>query len=483
MNQARLFLRLDQESNETAAIANDTITFKSVQDEDSQVFRFDKLFQENDFSEEIQQLLIEPITKDAVDGISSTVVLCGNKNMLLANDTIFQYLIPKLDLFLKKRINDDLIDITFLDGATNLPIENLNDIDTNQTNSSNSKIITIHIRHINSNDDKIVSSYMNIFFLQNFEMLTKFEQSKDNSSLGKLVRQILSDKTNDLYIFLHCMITPVNQSEILNIFQKIVSFKENWSNSNLCDINILNQSQKEQNLINNYTILDKTYLKQINLLNDEIQNYKLIDNLKQHSDEDNDKLTMKLKILDESNGKLRDQIKDLRQLLSNENENSDILNAYMDKSIIHNNLLNNLSTVEQENNFFNKIDTIEQQYSNILKENNKSLKQLLQSQAEQEFTLQQESVDLKMNLQDIVQSNKTLETKLQPQSLFNTTTLMSPSSIMSSTHSYKTSISSSTSSLGSNITSDTESTTTHSKASHLPLSLNSGFQLKVLRPK
>ncbi|CAD1785321.1 hypothetical protein, no similarity [Maudiozyma barnettii] len=483
MDRAKLFLRLNQESNETTAIEDDTLTFKSVQDEDFQVFRFDKVFQETQLADQTQKLLIEPITKNAIDGISSTVVLCGDNDLTLANDTIFQQLIPQLGSFLEDRTIDDLIDITLLDGTTSLPVERWNDIGVFQPGSENGKVLTIHIRNIDTNEDKIVSSFINILLLKNPETLTKYKHSKDNSSLGKKVRQILSETAGDLYIFLHCIITPVNQSEILDLFQRIGLFKENWINSHLRDVNVLNQTKKEHNVIKDYTVMDKAYMKQMSLLEDEIQSYRQIDEQTQLSMEDTDKLTMKLQMSEESNAKLHHQIESMRQLLQDSNENSDILNAYLDKSITYNKLMDDLSIVTEQNKIFNRIEIIEQQYSNMLRENNNSLNHLLQSQSEQEFVLQQESVDLKMKLQDIVQSNISLESKLQPQSLFNTATLMSPSSIMSSTHSYKTSISSSTSSLGSNITSDTETTTTHSKTSHLPLSLNSGFQLKILRPK
>lgn len=491
MAQQNVFLKLDPDSKETTSITNDTITFSSIQDEESQSFQFERVFQDDQLDNDIKSLIIEPICENSLQGVSSTIVLCGNEIVSSMNITLFQHILPQIQVFLQQH-TENSIDITILDGTTNLPIEQIRDVELyNVVDSNNDKLININIQQIDTKRDNVISSRINILLLANCNSLSKYVQlhSKDSSDWGKLLKQIL-DEGNDLYIFLHCMITPVNQSEVLNIFQNSISFMSQYENQHNMNITALNQSRKQKNLVGNYSVLNKCYTSRIDSIESELNNLK---DLELDSEQDEEKLQLKLKLSEENNDKLKSQIDQMKQLLTDSKENSDILDAYMNKAAMYHFLLSEIENVENKYKVFTQANSLIEHYSNSLTQNRNSLNKLFKSQSEQEFHLQQENVDLKIQIQEIKQSNKLLDEKISKQqmqhmqqnhlSLYQTSSsFMSPSSLISSTHSHKNSISSSTSSVGSNITSDLESTA-HSKNSHLPLSINSGFQLKVLRPK
>ncbi|KAG0672637.1 component of the polarisome [Maudiozyma exigua] len=491
MAQQNVFLKLNPDSKETTSVTDDTITFTSIQNEESESFQFHCVFQEEIEDNDINSLILDPICENSLLGVSSTILLYGNENVSSANITLFQHILPKLQQFLQEH-STNLIDISVLDGAMNLPVEQIQDIELyNISDSNNDKIISINIHQIDSTKDSSITSKINVLLLASCNDVSRYIHlhSKDTSTWGKLLKQVLS-KDNDMFIFLHCMITPVNQSEVLAIFQNVISFMARYENQHNMDITALNQSKKQNNLVGSYSVLNKCYTSRIDSIESELNN---LENSELEPENDEDKLQLKLKLSEENNNKIRAQIDQMKQLLTDSKENSDILDAYMNKATTYHYLLSEIGNVENKNKIFTQANSLVEKYSNILTQNQNSLNKLFKSQSEQEFQLQQENVDLKLQTQEIKQSNKSLDekiSKLQMQqlqqnhiSLYQTSSsLMSPSSLISSTHSHKNSISSTNSSLSSNITSDLESTA-HAKNSHLPLSINSGFQLKVLRPK
>lgn len=491
MAQQNVFLKLDPDTKETTSVIDDTITFTSIQDEESQSFQFERVFQNDQLDGNIQSLIVGPICENSLQGVNSTIILYGNENVSSMNITLFQHIIPQIQDFLQEHTRNSIC-ITILDGTTNLPIEQIQDIELyNVADSNNDKLISINIQQIDIKNDSAISSNINVLLLSNCNDLTKYAQlhSKDSSSWGKLLKQILAIE-NDVYIFLHCMITPVNQSEVLCIFQNSISFMDHYENQHNMNVTALNQSRKQKNIVGSYSILNKCYTSRVDSIESELNNLK---DLELESEHDEEKLQLKLKLSEENNEKLRAQIDQMKQLLTDSKENSDILDAYMNKATSYHFLLSEIENVENKNKVFTQANSLVEHYSHSLTQNQNSLNKLFKSQSEQEFHLQQENVDLKIQIQEIKQTNKSLDEKISKQqiqqiqqsqlSLYQTSSsFMSPSSLISSTHSHKNSISSSNSSVGSNLTSDLESTA-HSKNSHLPLSINSGFQLKVLRPK
>lgn len=474
MAAAKVYLRLNESSSDTAEVDGNTITFKSVLDNGARTFDLDRIVDERALRPELLEMLVGPMCDDLALGIESTVLLYG-QDRALADTTVFRHLVPAISGVL--RDSTALVSVSMLEGDAQVPVETLEDVLVLRSESPCNRCLRITARSIDVLNDTVVTGQINIITLDNNSGVDICaRQHRGNTLSQQFLQQSLTSNAH-LYLFLHCLITPINQSEVLDILAEASDFKAEWQGgSTRYNVSPLNMGEKVQSAQQSHKCLQEFYAGELGQLEDEVLQYKRVNNsLDDSSDE---KMALKLQLSQEVNAKMEEQIANLTHLLGDA-ENNDILTAYMDKAVAYHMLLDETVAVTAQNETLKVTEQADARREALLTSNCKQMNQLLKRQSEQLLKLQQQNVDLKIKMKEVTDLNKSLDAQV----LESTSAVVSPSSVFSSTHSHKDSVSSTASSVASAVTSDMESSAAHSKLSHSSLSLKPGFQLNVLKTK
>ncbi|GMM57734.1 hypothetical protein DAKH74_043500 [Maudiozyma humilis] len=470
---SRVYMRLNEPSSSGAAMDSNAITFQSVLGEEPRTFHADKILDERALRPQLLELLVQPLCDALAHGVTSTVLLYG-QDRALADSTLFKHLVPAISGAL--RDSSALISVKYIEGEAEVPVETLEDVLALRSDTACNRCVRLQCRYVDVQSDTVVSGEINIVTLDSTSGEDICATHRGGGAVAHFLHESLRPDAQ-LYLVLHCLITPINQTEVLAVLDTAERFRGAWQGSTTYDVAPLDGEGKVESTRSAHRCLQDVYAAETAALEDEVQQYKRV-NTGVYGPDAQDKQMRKLELSMEVNDKMRVQVGKLAHLLGDAH-NSDVLAAYLDKAVAYHLLLDDTLTVTAQNETLRVAEQAADRRRDTLTHNCKEMDRLLKRQSEQLLALQQRNVDLKIELKEVAEMSRALEAQAAG-SCRRANSIVSPTSLFSSPgrHSHKNSVSSTASSM----TSDTESTA-HSKLSHGSLGLKPGFQLNVLRTK